>query len=59
MFAVLLNIILVTPVIAQQANQVEHVLSQSEKESIYLKLNILFGSVASKVYPIRLLRTKK
>ena len=59
MFAVLLNIILVTPVITQQGNQVDHVLLQSEKELIYLKLNILLGSVASKVYPIRLLRTKK
>jgi len=58
-FAVLLNIILVTPVIAQQGNQGDHVLMQSEKESIYLKLNILFGRVANKVYPIRLLRTKK
>ncbi len=39
-------------------NQVDHALLQSRKESICLKLNGLPMSVASKVYPIRLLRTK-
>jgi len=58
-FAVLLNIILVTPVIAQKGNQVDHLFLQSGKEFVRVKFKALSGNAAGKVYYVRLLRTKK
>lgn len=58
-FAVLLNIILVTPVIAQKGNQVDHVLLQSGKEFVRVKFQATIGNTADKVYNVRLLRTNK
>jgi len=58
-FAVLLNIILVTPVIAQKCNQVDHVLLQSGKEFVRVKFQDTIGNTAGKVYNVRLLRTNK